>query len=193
MQIHHIVPDAEGGSGDYDNGIPVCLDCHAEIESRSNMGRSFSPAELKLHRDRWLTTVRERPEVLIRGARTQTETGPLEALLAEVHFNKLAVAGPPDETFPPLVESQFDRAIATNAMAALASTPREAVQRAYALIRLMNYEFDTMKTIDRTGGRGSAYVSVQGELNKHRAQLVAVLPIVIEHLERALGRRREAE
>ena len=188
MQIHHIVPDSEGGGGDYDNGIPVCLDCHAEIESRSTMGRSFSAAELKLHRDRWFATVRERPEVLIRGALTQTETGPLEALLAEIHFNKLAVEGPENEAFSPPKESQFDRAIATNALATLAATPREAVQRAYALIRLMNYEFETLKTIDRTGGKGSAYASVLGELKTHRAQLVNVLPGVIEHLARALGR-----
>jgi 5-methylcytosine-specific restriction endonuclease McrA len=36
MHIHHIVPKAENGAGTYENGIPVCLDCHAEIESRSN-------------------------------------------------------------------------------------------------------------------------------------------------------------
>ena len=41
--LHHIKHDAEGGSGEYDNGIPVCLDCHAEIESKSNMGRGFTP------------------------------------------------------------------------------------------------------------------------------------------------------
>jgi hypothetical protein len=38
MQIHHITPQAEGGAGDYDNGIPVCLDCHAETESTRQYG-----------------------------------------------------------------------------------------------------------------------------------------------------------
>ena len=187
MQIHHIEPEADGGSGEYENGIPVCLDCHAEIESRSNMGRRFTASELKEHRNRWFAIVKDRPEVLIRTAQTQTETGPLEALLAELNFNKLAISGPLDEGFPPLREQQFDRAIATNAIAALPQ--REALQRAYVLIRLVNYQFDEMKTIDRTGGRGSAYQSVQGERNKNREHLVTLLPLVIDQLERALGRK----
>jgi hypothetical protein len=112
MQIHHIEPDSENGPGDYDNGIPVCLDCHAEIESHSNMGRSFTAAELKEHRNRWFAIVRDRPEVLIRAAQTQTETGPLEGLLAELDFNRMSVWGNLDEGFPPLVERQFERAIA---------------------------------------------------------------------------------
>jgi hypothetical protein len=68
MQIHQIVPESNGEAGDYDNGIPVCLDCDAEIESRSNMGRRFTLEELRQHRDRWFTTVRDRPEILIRAA-----------------------------------------------------------------------------------------------------------------------------
>src|SRR5688572_2035658 len=100
IQIHHIVADAGGGAGDYDNGIPVCLDCHAEIESRSNMGRRFTADELKEHRDRWFAIVRDRPEVLLRASQTQTETGPLEALLAELDFNRLAVSGNANEGFP---------------------------------------------------------------------------------------------
>jgi hypothetical protein len=163
------------------------LDCHAEIESRSNMGRRFTAGELKDHRNRWFAIVKERPEVLIRAAQTQTETGPLEALLAELNFNKLAISGRLDEGFPPLREQQFDRAIATNAIAAVPQ--REALQRAYVLIRLVNYQFDEMKTIDRAGGRGSAYQGVQGERNKNREHLVELLPLVIDQLECALGRK----
>jgi hypothetical protein len=43
MHIPHIVPEAKDGSGEYDNGIPVCLDCHAEIESRATWGGSSLP------------------------------------------------------------------------------------------------------------------------------------------------------
>lgn len=188
MQIHHIVPQANGGTGDYENGIPVCLDCHAEIESHSNMGRSFTAAELRLHRDRWFSTVRDRPEILIRASRSQTETGPLEAMLAELDFNRLAVSGPPNEAFPPLIENQFERAIAANALSALPTSTREAVHRTYRLVRLVNARFAEMVAMDRSGGRGGAFAATQDERNKERLQLVEVLPRVIDQLEAALGR-----
>jgi hypothetical protein len=187
MHIHHIIAEAENGPGTYENGIPVCLDCHAEIESRSNMGRRFTPDELQQHRDRWFQTVRERPEVLIRAAQTQTETGPLEALLAELDFNRMAVSGNPNEGFPVLATEQFRRAIATNALAALPDSFRESVHRAYGLMIRVNYHFEEMARMERTGGAGGAFAATQQERNKLRAQLVDVIPIVINNLERALG------
>lgn len=192
IQIHHIVPQAEGGAGDYENGIPVCLDCHAEIESRSNMGRRFTAAELREHRDRWFSTVRDRPEVLLRASQTQSETGPLEALLAELDFNRLAVSGNQTEGFPPLVMEQFQRAIATNSISALPSSTRESVQRAYLLVRRVNYHFDEMSHMDRSGGRGGAFAATQEARNQLRKQLVDLFPIVIDNLERALGRNLDA-
>lgn len=189
MQIHHIVPEAEGGSGEYDNGIPVCLDCHAEIESRSNMGRRFTAEELRQHRDRWFAIPRDRPEVLIRAAQTQSETGPLEALLAELEFNRIAVFdGTLDENFAVLATDQFKRAIATNALAALPSSIRESVHRAYGLMVRVNYHFEEMARMDRTGGSGGAWVGAKAERTKLRGYLRELLPRVIENLERALGR-----
>ncbi|HJZ97004.1 MAG TPA: HNH endonuclease signature motif containing protein, partial [Candidatus Solibacter sp.] len=162
MQIHHIEPEADGGSGDFENGIPVCLDCHAEIESHSNMGRRFTAAELKEHRNRWFTIVRDRPEVLIRAAHSQAETGPLEALLAELEFNRIAVSdGTPDEDFPVLATEQFRRAIATNALAALAPSVRESVHRVYGLVVRVNYHFEEMARMDRSGGSGGAWAAAR--------------------------------
>ena len=189
MQIHHIEPEADGGSGDYANGIPVCLDCHAEIESRSNMGRRFTAAELKEHRDRWFAIVRDRPETLIRAARTQTETGPLEALLAELEFNRLAVTdGAPDEGFPVLATEQFRRAIATNSLAALDASVRESVHRAYGLMSRVNYHFEEMARMDRSGGSGGAWAGARQERTKLKLSLRELIPIVTENLEKALGR-----
>jgi hypothetical protein len=188
IQIHHIVPEAQGGSGDYDNGIPVCLDCHAEIESRSNMGRQFTSDELRLHREQWFAIVRDRPEVLVRASHAQSETGPLEALLAELDFNRMAVSGHPDEGFPPLATEQFSRVIATNALAALPQGTRESVQRAYVLIRRINYHFDEMSNMERVGGSGGAFHATTQVRNELRQQLVSVLPVVIQNLEGALGR-----
>lgn len=188
MHIHHIIPEAEDGPGTYENGIPVCLDCHAEIESRSNMGRRFTPEELRQHRNRWFQTIRERPEVLIRAAHTQTETGPLEALLAELDYNRVAVSGSPTEGFPPLATDQFQRAIATNTLAALPEDVRLRVQQIYVLINRVNYHFEEMARMDRSGGSGGAFGATQAERNKLRGMLNQNIPQAVAALEGALGR-----
>lgn len=53
MVIHHIDPN---GPNTEDNGIPLCLDCHADVrsyDSKHPIGRKFTIAELKKHRDQW--------------------------------------------------------------------------------------------------------------------------------------------
>lgn len=58
VEVHHIVPEAEGGSNDADNAIVLCLKCHSEAghyNPRHPIGTKFSPNELKRHRDQWLT------------------------------------------------------------------------------------------------------------------------------------------
>lgn len=184
MQIHHIEPKASGGSGDYDNGIPVCLDCHAEIESRSNMGRKFTLTELKEHRDRWFTIVRDRPEVLIRSASTQTATGPLEALLAELDFNGVSLAITADEFPFLLARAQFDRAIATNALAALPQETREELMRTYALIARINSRL----TIGfERAARGDVGKAADWSQPGARRQLAELIPKVMGLLRASLG------
>jgi hypothetical protein len=187
MQIHHIVPDSEGGAGTAENGIPVCLDCHAEVESKSNMGRRFSGAELTMRRDRWFAIVRDRPEVLIAGSQSQTETGPLEALLAELEFNLACISGNPEEGYPPPVTKQFDRCIANNALSALEPIVRESIYRAYTLMRRISYHFKELAAMDRTGGRDGAWAATQAVRNLLRDQLRGCIPEVIVNLKGALG------
>lgn len=62
MEIHPIDPKAKGGVNTFENAIPVCFDCHAEIGHYSPShpkGTSFSSAELKAHRNNWYQKVRE--------------------------------------------------------------------------------------------------------------------------------------
>lgn len=64
IETHHIVPTSEGGDNTFDNCIPLCFDCHSEVESYNHnhpRGRRFRPAELKAHRDRWYRIVKESP------------------------------------------------------------------------------------------------------------------------------------
>jgi hypothetical protein len=56
MEIHHIVPKSEGGEDTEENGIPLCLDCHAEVGSYNPQhpkGRRFTSSELRKHKEQW--------------------------------------------------------------------------------------------------------------------------------------------
>ena len=55
IELHHIRQVADGGDDSADNCIPLCFDCHAEVNSynlRHPKGRKFTERELKGHRDR---------------------------------------------------------------------------------------------------------------------------------------------
>lgn len=63
IELHHIVAEAEGGSSDLANCIPLCPDCHAEAghyNLNHPRGTKYSPDELRRHRDAWFAAVSER-------------------------------------------------------------------------------------------------------------------------------------
>ncbi len=68
MQCHHIVPEAEGGPDTFDNCIPVCPDCHAEVMAFNSKhpfgGTPYHPQELKRRRDDWYALVERRSKDL---------------------------------------------------------------------------------------------------------------------------------
>jgi hypothetical protein len=67
MQLHHIVPEANGGADTTDNCIPLCLECHEEVGSYNPahpIGRKFTELELRQHRDVWFDFVQTHPERL---------------------------------------------------------------------------------------------------------------------------------
>jgi hypothetical protein len=56
VEVHHIVPEADGGSNDAKNAIVLCLKHHAEAghyNPRHPLGTKFSPSELRRQRDQW--------------------------------------------------------------------------------------------------------------------------------------------
>lgn len=64
MEIHHIVPREQGGDDAEDNGIPLCLDCHAEVAAynpKHPRGRRFTPAELRKHKEQWFAICSKPP------------------------------------------------------------------------------------------------------------------------------------
>ena len=61
IEVHHIRPQADGGDDSYDNAIPLCFKCHAEVgqyNPNHPKGTKFSEEELKLHRDNWYSHVK---------------------------------------------------------------------------------------------------------------------------------------
>lgn len=51
IQVHHIKERCNGGTDDISNLIPVCIQCHSAIHTKTNMTRAFSEMELKKSRD----------------------------------------------------------------------------------------------------------------------------------------------
>ena len=61
IELHHFVPLNEKGEDSYENCIPLCFDCHAEVKAynlKHPKGKIYTTSELKEHRDRWYEKVR---------------------------------------------------------------------------------------------------------------------------------------
>jgi hypothetical protein len=62
IETHHIRPVSKGGDDSFENCIPLCFDCHAEVELYNDQhprGRKFSENELQKHRNIWFSKVEE--------------------------------------------------------------------------------------------------------------------------------------
>jgi len=62
IELHHIRPTSEGGEDSYDNCLPLCFDCHADVGAynlKHPKGRKYSESELKEHKNRWYSKVKE--------------------------------------------------------------------------------------------------------------------------------------
>lgn len=51
VQVHHIVPESQGGSDEEDNAIALCINCHTDVHTRAPFTRRFTKFELIAHRD----------------------------------------------------------------------------------------------------------------------------------------------
>lgn len=56
LEFHHIKQEADGGENTYENCIPLCFDCHADmggVNPKHPKGNAYSEKELRMHRDKW--------------------------------------------------------------------------------------------------------------------------------------------
>lgn len=68
MEVHHIKAQADGGSNEFENAIPLCFDCHAEVRQydlKHPKGIRFTEQELLQHRDRWYKKVKSTGAVCV--------------------------------------------------------------------------------------------------------------------------------
>ncbi|MEE8626041.1 MAG: HNH endonuclease signature motif containing protein [Acidiferrobacterales bacterium] len=185
IQLHHIVSKAQNGPDEIDNAIAVCLDCHAEIESKSNMGRHFTQAELHEHKRRWLEICREHPEVLIQAGKRSAESGPLEALLSELEYNRVLLTGDDHRhDYATLVMSQFDRAIAANALVSLEAEVQQQIFRTYKTI---TETADLIKARMAQSPGSGPYNTLSNDIRDRRVRLRDEIPGAISALRAALG------
>ena len=59
MECHHVVQEGDGGPDTFENCIPLCFDCHADMkyDIKHPKGTKYQPNELVQHRDRWYQKV----------------------------------------------------------------------------------------------------------------------------------------
>ena len=127
IETDHIEPTAEGGMDDIINAIPVCFSCHAEIHSyndRHPRGRKFTASELRRHKEQWLQFCDQGSGLDLTGIATNSDVGPLHALIDEIEFNLTAAkAGYDYRSACPLRSEQFSRAIHTGTVSLLIPGP----------------------------------------------------------------------
>lgn len=61
IELHHIKPRSDGGQDTFENCIPLCFDCHADMSTYDHKhpkGSKYTEGELIRHRDSWYEKVR---------------------------------------------------------------------------------------------------------------------------------------
>ena len=103
MELHHIQPEADGGSSTLGNCIPLCFNCHADVghyNDRHPKGTKYRPGELLRHRDAWFLAMAG-AERLKHAPRDQTPVLPDEIYDGQRfqfkgYLSRQTFAGPPN-------------------------------------------------------------------------------------------------
>jgi HNH endonuclease len=68
IELHHIIQKADSGEDTFENCIPLCFDCHAEVKAynpKHPKGRRYTESELRQHRNRWNEKVKSTNHTVI--------------------------------------------------------------------------------------------------------------------------------
>jgi len=67
IELHHIRQRVDNGDDTFDNCIPLCFDCHAEVQAynpKHPKGKKFTENELKKHRDQWYSKMNNKSDIV---------------------------------------------------------------------------------------------------------------------------------
>lgn len=141
MEIDHIIPRKDGGTGNIENAIAVCFDCHADIHHYNDShpkGRKFRPEELRKHKEQWLKICKDRPELLSEINKI-TKAGQLQSLVDELDFNlDVAKESNQDNIGCLFLDQQYQRAINEGMIVILNDDLKFRIREAYRAISRAN-------------------------------------------------------
>ncbi|WP_438709979.1 HNH endonuclease [Aquimarina muelleri] len=61
IELHHIKQKKDGGEDSFENCLPLCFDCHADVmqyNPQHPKGKKYTESELKRHRNSWYKKVK---------------------------------------------------------------------------------------------------------------------------------------
>lgn len=141
MELHHIEQSADGGTDDTENLIPLCFDCHAEMNLYNNKhprGRKYFSDELKAHRDQWLELCKTSAEFLA-SVPLVPDVGPLQGLYNELCFNHVVAMKPDQFGVGAQFEiSQFSRCVSEGIFSLIEKDVTAPIYNAYFAIKHAN-------------------------------------------------------
>ena len=159
IELHHIDPSGSGGADSIENAVPVCFECHAEVQLYNDAhprGRKFHAEELRIHKAQWLQVCKKDPGALLQAQGT-LDVGPIQALIDELEFNAEIAQRTSDDTIGALfLVAQFRRAIHEGVFSLLSDSVRNPISTAYATLLRANMYLQKMSTMP-WGGSGSAW------------------------------------
>ena len=155
MELHHIKPTEAGGNDSIDNAIPLCFECHAEVQLYNDAhprGRKFRPYELREHKIQWLKICEESPGALLMPQRPY-DVGPIQALIDELGFNAELSRLIEDNTIGALfLVTQFERSISEGLLSLLPDHVRNSIYTTYATLMRANMYIQKMAIMPWSGG-----------------------------------------
>lgn len=163
MEVHHVHWRSKGGSDDIENAIPLCFECHAEVNHYNPQhpkGRKFTQEELLVHKKQWLEICANHPEALIAAPR-DTDIGPLEGMMLELEFNQSIInrimqgSSWQENIGCALHDREYLRAVEQGSLLLLSDELRAVINTAYSEVSRIN-TFTRMYSNTRPEGNAFA-------------------------------------
>jgi hypothetical protein len=136
IETHHIIPENEGGNNNISNAIPVCFDCHAEVQLYNNKhprGRKYTANELREHKKRWLKLCKS-SQFLKEDIKNANKTL-FSGIINELEYNLKLL-----DLIVPLENRQFHQSIDDGTISLLDDTIKNEIMSIYSVIKVTNEE-----------------------------------------------------